>query len=58
MHFERVATVACDEGGGASEGTRTDSVEVQTELLAATSSHSTPASLQLEHTASSSPVLP
>ena len=50
--ISRVATAACTEGGGASEG-GTHSVEVQTELLPATpSSHSTPASLQLERTRS------
>jgi hypothetical protein len=46
--ISRVAAAACAEGGGASGG-RTHSVEVQTELRPATpSSHSTPASLQLE----------
>jgi hypothetical protein len=52
--ISRVAAAACTEGGGASEG-GTHSVEVQTELLPATpSSHSTPASMQLERLGASS----
>jgi hypothetical protein len=50
--ISRVATAACTEGGGTSEG-GTHSVEIQTELLPASpSSHSSPASLQLERTRS------